>query len=54
MADLFAEAWSRHVAEGQRAVFAGASEGAALLRALRWSSPFGDAAGLSIVERRHW
>lgn len=52
-ADLFAAHWRAHVGPG-RAVFTGTPEGAGLVRALRWSSPIGDDAGLSIVQRRHW
>lgn len=53
LADGFAEAWRRHVGPG-RSVYVGTPEGAGLLRALCWSSPFGDSAGLTLVERRHW
>ncbi len=52
-ADLFAEAWTRHVGPG-RAVFVGTPEGTGLLQALKWTSPFGSDAGLSVVTRRHW
>lgn len=53
-ADLFAEAWARNVAHHSRAVYTGTPEGAGLLRALRFSSPFGDSAGLTVTRRRHW
>ena len=56
-ADLFSEAWARHVtavAGASGAVFVGTPEGAGLLSALRFSSPFGDSAGISITRRRHW
>lgn len=52
-ADLFLAQWRDHVGPG-RTVYAGTPEGAGLVRALRWSSPLGDAAGLSIVRRRSW
>jgi superfamily II DNA or RNA helicase len=52
-ADAFLACWHEHVGPG-RAVFSGTPEGSGLVRALRWSSPLGDAAGLSIVQRRSW
>lgn len=52
-ADVFTEAWNQQVGAG-RSVFVGTPEGAGLLRALKWTSPFGPDAGLSIVERRQW
>ena len=50
-ADAFLSHWREHVGPG-RAVYTGTPEGAGLVRALRWSSPLGDAAGLSILRRR--
>ncbi len=52
-ADLFTEHWNRHVGRG-RSVFTGASEGAGLARALRFTSPLGEDAGLNLVQRRRW
>ena len=51
--DAFRVAWERHVGPGE-AVYTGSPEGAGLLRALRWSSPFGDAAGLTLRHRLQW
>lgn len=52
-ADLFTTHWSHHVSAG-RAVFTGTPEGAGLVRALRFTSPLGQAAGLNLVQRRRW
>ena len=52
-AEVFRAAWARRVRDG-RLVYVGNPEGAGLLAALRWTSPFGDGAGMRIVERRHW
>ncbi|NHB84669.1 hypothetical protein G7085_08745 [Tessaracoccus sp. HDW20] len=52
-AERFRVAWARWVRDG-RVVYTGSPEGAGLATALRWSSPFGEDAGLRIVERRHW
>ena len=52
-AEVFRAAWARRVRDG-RLIYVGNPEGAGLLAALRWTSPFGDGAGMRIVERRHW
>ena len=52
-AESFRRAWARWV-RGGRTVYTGNPEGAGLLAALRWTSPFGEDAGLRIIERRHW
>lgn len=52
-AQRFATAWAKWVREG-RVVYTGTPEGAGLVAALRWTSPFGAGAGLRMVERRHW
>lgn len=52
-ADVFAQAWSRHIGVGH-AVYTGTPEGIGLLRAWQWSSPLGEDSALRIVHRRHW
>ena len=51
--DAFLASWHRHVGPGE-VLFTGSPEGAGALRALRWSSPFGDAAGLTVRHRTQW
>lgn len=52
-ADLFTEAWNQHVGAG-RSVFMTSYEAHGLLRALRFTSPLGEGAGVNMVQRRRW